>query len=182
MTEREDSIAEAASGISGANRSIMSSAEALARERERIFAECWLYLGHESELPYPGDYRRCNLGGRQVLFVRGSDGVVRAFLNACTHLGALVCRQDEGNAETFQCFYHGWTFDNKGQLIGIRGQSAYPPISDPRKQSLPPLRLESYRGFYFVSFNPEINSLLSYLKESGLFADLIDEPGGQEPA
>ena len=50
---------------------------------------------------------------RQIVFVRGKDGVVRALLNSCTHRGAEVCRERSGNANSFQCFYHGWTFRNE---------------------------------------------------------------------
>jgi len=47
------------------------------------------------------------------------DGKFHAIDNTCTHRGAIVCRRDEGNAKTFQCFYHAWTFDNRGALIGV---------------------------------------------------------------
>ncbi|MFN0303385.1 MAG: Rieske 2Fe-2S domain-containing protein, partial [Burkholderiales bacterium] len=40
-----------------------------------------------------------------------ADGVVRAFFNACTHRGNVVCREKSGSARAFMCFYHAWTFN-----------------------------------------------------------------------
>jgi hypothetical protein len=73
--------------------------EVLASERARIFDRSWLYLGHESEVAEPGDFRMRELGVRRVVFVRGKDRVVRALLNSCTHRGAEVCRERSGNAK-----------------------------------------------------------------------------------
>ena len=117
-------------GLFRVHRSAMTSAEVFALEQERIFDRTWLYLAHESELPQAGDYRRRTIAGRPLFVVRGKDGEVRAFLNSCTHRGAMVCRQDQGTAETFQCFYHGWTFNNHGELIGVPDQSAYSECFD----------------------------------------------------
>src|SRR5260370_22169779 len=51
-----------------------------------------------------------------MILVRGDDNVVRVLLNTCTHRGSLVCRQKSGNARTFQCPYHAWTYNSRGQL------------------------------------------------------------------
>ena len=53
------------------HRSAMRSAELLQLEWERIFDRVWLYVGHESELEQPGDFRRRTIARRPVLFVRG---------------------------------------------------------------------------------------------------------------
>ena len=92
-------------GIFRVHRSSMTSPEVLQLERERIFDSCWLYLGHESELPENGDFGRRRLNGRSIIFVRGSDGVIRAFHNTCPHRGAIVCRHDSGNQKSFQCVF-----------------------------------------------------------------------------
>ena len=114
-------------GIFRVHRSSMTSDELFRRERELIFSKCWIYLGHESEVENPGDYRRRTVAGRPLFFARGKDGEVRVFLNTCPHRGALICRRDEGNAEVLQCFYHAWTFNTNGELIGVPGEDAYGP-------------------------------------------------------
>src|SRR4029077_67393 len=107
---------------------------------------CWLYIGQ-------------SLSSRNRVIIAGAmspdarkDGIVRVFHNSCTHWGAKVCRLDQGNAETFQCFYHAWTFNNLGRLVGIPDAAAYPRDFDRAALVLKtPPKLDNYRGLYFVS-------------------------------
>ncbi len=161
-------------GIFRVHRSTMTSMDLFRREQARIFNRCWIYLGHESEVENPGDYRRRTVAGRPLFFIRGKDGQVRVFLNSCPHRGALLCRRDEGNAEVLRCFYHAWSFNTSGELIGLPGEDAYGPSFDRSELSLKaPPRVDSYRGFYFVSFNPAVEDLLSYLAGARDYLDLI---------
>jgi p-cumate 2,3-dioxygenase alpha subunit len=170
-------------GVFRVNRETMTSEFVREQELRRVFERSWLYLGHESELDEPGAYRRRTLAGRSIVFVRGSDGEVRAFHNTCPHRGAIVCRHDQGTAKSFQCFYHAWTFDNRGRLVGVPGKDAYEGGGfDACERSLKPVaRLEEYRGFYFVSFWPEIQPLHDYLAGAREFLDvLVDQsPSGR---
>ena len=156
------------------HRSAMTSQAIFDLEQERIFNKCWLYLGHESEVEKPGDYRRRDVMGRPVFFARGNDGQVRAFLNTCPHRGAMICRQDEGATESFQCFYHAWTFNNQGELVGVPDEEGYGPAFRRSELGLkPPPRVENYRGFIFISFDPNIESLVDYLAGAAYYLDLI---------
>jgi p-cumate 2,3-dioxygenase subunit alpha len=84
----------------------------------------------------------------------------------------VICRKDNGNAEQFQCFYHAWTFNNKGQLVGVPDRSGYAAQFDPAQHGLQsPPRLESYRGLYFASLDPDVESLESYFGEAREFID-----------
>jgi len=161
-------------GIFRVHRSALTSEEIAELERKNIFDKCWLYLGHESEVEKPGDFRRRTVAGRPLFWVRGSDGKVRVFHNTCTHWGANVCRVDEGNAETFQCFYHAWTFNNKGELVSVPDEAGYSHGFDKAEMGLvSPPRLEHYRGLYFVSFDPDVADLVSYLAGAKEYLDLI---------
>ena len=161
-------------GIFKVHRSTMTSVELFRLERERVFNRCWIYLGHESEVENPGDYRRRTVAGRPLFFVRGADGEIRVFLNSCPHRGALICRHDTGNAQVLQCFYHAWSFNISGELIGLPGEDAYGPNFDRSELSLKePPRVESYRGFYFVSFNPHVEDLVTYLAGARDYLDMI---------
>ncbi len=154
------------------HRSALTSPEVFALEQRRIFERGWLYVGHESEIPRPGDYRRRTVAGRPLVFLRGSDSQVRVLFNTCTHRGALVCRRDEGNAEVFQCFYHAWTFNNRGELIGTPDPDGYPPGFDRAERALqPPPRVDAYRGLYFISLDRAAPPLADYL---GPARELID--------
>ncbi len=88
------------------------------------------YAGHTSEIPQPGDFPTRRVAGRSLILVRSADGVVRVLLNTCTHRGAQVYRESCGNTKTFQCFYHAWTFDTDGRLVGVPGEDAYSAAFD----------------------------------------------------
>jgi p-cumate 2,3-dioxygenase alpha subunit len=164
------------------HRSTLVDPQVLEREREKIFDRCWIYVGHESEVRAPGDFKTRNVCGRPVIFCRDASGKVRVFLNTCRHRGTVVCREREGNAERYTCFYHGWTYDRDGALYAVPGQSAYPPSFNRNEFSLKePPRVEAYRGFVFLSFHPEIVSLVQYLGNARDYIDLIldQSPSGK---
>ena len=161
-------------GVFRVHRSTMTSQELFERERQQIFDKCWIYLGHESEVEKPGDYKRRTVAGRPLFFVRGNDGQIRVFLNTCSHRGAVICRRDEGNADVLQCFYHAWSYNTNGELVGVPDEAAYGPYFNKSELGLKqPTRVESYRGFYFVSFNPNVEDLVSYLADARDYIDLI---------
>ena len=93
-------------------------------EIDRVFRRQPIALCLSLELPAPGSYLALDLMGVPVLVSRGSDGVVRAFLNVCRHRGAQLCPHGSGSARVFACPYHAWTYDDRGALIGrYRGET-----------------------------------------------------------
>jgi p-cumate 2,3-dioxygenase subunit alpha len=176
-------VDDTSTGLFRVHRSTMTSPEVFELERERVFDRCWLYLGHDSEIPEPGDFHRRTLNGRQIMFLRSDDGEVRAFHNTCPHRGAIVCRRDEGNQKVFQCFYHAWTFDSRGRLTGMPAKEGYDNTAfDRAERGLTHVaHLDSYRGFWFMSFAPEIVPLREYLAGATEVIDLIvdQSPSGE---
>ena len=69
-------------------------------EREKIFARSWIYLGHESEIPHPGDYVLRYIVDDPFIVIRDEKGVVRALLNQCRHRGMQVCRSEAGTSSS----------------------------------------------------------------------------------
>ena len=157
-----------------ARRSFVDPA-VLASERQFIFDRCWLYLGHASEIAKPGDFLARNVGGRELLFVRGKDAGVRAFFNTCPHRGALVCREKQGNGAMFRCFYHSWAFNLEGKLVNRPGDESYTAASraDAKNDLVPVPQLAQYRGLYFVHFQPASESLTDYLAGAAEIIDLV---------
>ncbi|MDX6343204.1 MAG: hypothetical protein QOH87_3342, partial [Trebonia sp.] len=147
----------------GVRREIYRDAEVFALEMERIFKRTWVFMAHDSELAASGDYLTMRIGTEPVVLVRGEDDQVRVLVNRCMHRGAIVCERAAGNAKSFRCQYHGWTYRNDGQLVGV----PYPErqAADVRERlglvALP--RVESYRGLIFASFNPGVPPLTDYL-------------------
>lgn len=155
------------------HRSALTSRDIFELERERIFERCWLYVGHDSEIPQAGDYRRRTVAERPLFMVRGSDDKVRVFLNTCRHRGAAVCQQDEGNAETFVCFYHGWSYNDRGALTSVPDPEGYGASFDLADRGLAePPHVENYRGMVFVNFGADALSLEDYLGEAREIIDL----------
>ena len=155
------------------NRAAFTSEEVLRREREQIFDRTWLYVGHESEIPQRNDFQTRDVGGRSVIFNRDRTGQVRVLLNTCLHRGSSVCRHASGNAKIFTCFYHGWAYRNTGELVNVPGNDDY--ATDPKQlysTLASPAQVDSYRGLYFVCFDPDAPDLLTYLGDHRYFIDL----------
>src|SRR6266536_1793437 len=68
------------------------------QELEQVFARMWLFVGHESQIPKPGDFVRSRMGEEQVIVTRAPNGKVHVLLNSCAHRGNVVCRYDKGFA------------------------------------------------------------------------------------
>ena len=79
------------------SREIFVNDDIYQQEQEQIFARVWLLIGHESQIPEPGDYFTSCMGEESVILTRDRQNKIRAFLNSCTHRGMKVCRYDEGN-------------------------------------------------------------------------------------
>lgn len=88
------------------------------REKKQIFKRLPLMVAPSCELPEPGDYKAMDICGVPLLLTRQKDGTVAAFLNMCTHRGNPIA-EGTGNASRFLCGYHGWTFKNNGELLGV---------------------------------------------------------------
>ncbi len=161
-------------GLFRVHRRVFTDPSILQAEQCGVFSQSWIYAGHASEIPAPGDFRARDVAGRPVILVHGSDGQLRVFLNTCTHRGAQVCKHASGNTKSFQCPYHAWTFNNQGALIGVPGEEAYSAAFCRESLALVTApRMENYRGFMFISFNPDADDLVDYLAGARDYLDLV---------
>jgi len=125
-------------------------------ELERIIYRHWIFAGHVSQLPKPGDFRVLNVAGESAIIVRGSDGELKAFANVCRHRGSLVCLEDNGHVDKFACPYHGWMYDIDGKLIAARDM---PDNFDKEAHSLKTVSIGVVHGLIFICFTDEPLSL-----------------------
>jgi salicylate 5-hydroxylase large subunit len=152
------------------------------RELERIFYGAhWNYVGLEAEIPKIGDFRLSSIGERQVILVRdrvapaarGTDHGIRVVENRCAHRGVRFCVKPHGNARSFVCPYHQWTYKLNGELAGLpfkdgvkEGEAVnggMPQGFDLSQHGLTRLRVATLHGLVFASFSDEVEPLEEYL-------------------
>ncbi|WP_078409155.1 aromatic ring-hydroxylating oxygenase subunit alpha [Priestia abyssalis] len=143
-------------------------------EHEKVFLKTWVFVGHESEIPNPGDFMTRELSGYSIIVSRDSEGDIRAFYNMCTHRGMKLCRADKGNKSSFTCPYHGFNFKNTGELIGVPLQKdIYGGQLDRSKMGLHQVRLQSYKGLLFGTWNEQAEPLEEFLGDFKWYVDIV---------
>jgi benzoate/toluate 1,2-dioxygenase alpha subunit len=179
-------VEDKAKGDYRLNRAAFTDPELFELEMKHIFEGNWIYLAHESQIPNNNDYYTTHMGRQPVFIARNRQGELNAFINACSHRGAQLCRHKRGNKATYTCPFHGWTFNNNGKLLKVKDpeEAGYPECfnkegsHDLKKVA----RFESYKGFLFGSLNPDVAPLTEFLGEAGKIIDMIvnQSPEGLE--
>ena len=166
------------------HRSVYDDRDIFDAEVEFIFERQWNFLCHESQLPNPGDYWATHIGNQPVFVHRQEDGGLKAFINACSHRGAILTPFRQGNAKTLTCRFHGWTYKCDGACVGIKNEElGYGEAFDRRHYDLVEIaRLEEYRGFIFGALIDGVPALADHLGEARFFIDLFADqsPDGLE--
>ncbi|MBV1904856.1 MAG: Rieske 2Fe-2S domain-containing protein [Pseudomonadales bacterium] len=141
-------------------------------EMETIFHNGWVFVGHTSEVPKAGDFSRRQIGKQPVLITRDRDNNVNLLLNRCTHRGNLLCNRTNGNASTFTCPYHGWSFGVDGEMRGMPMLQAMGEGFDKAELGLAHVpRVGIHRGFIFASLASEGESFEEYLGDAKVLLD-----------
>ena len=105
-------------------------------------------------LPDKGSYIARSSAGTPLVVVRGLDGVVRAFINACRHRGMQVA-SGSGCSRAFVCPYHAWTYNLEGNLKHIPGQEGFPGV-DAKQHGLVEVSAREKGGIVYVMQRGEI--------------------------
>ncbi len=162
------------------DRRIFTDKEIYELELEQIFARAWNFMCHDTMIPNPGDFFMSFIGEDRVIVVRDNDMQPQVLINSCRHRGNAVCRAEEGHATSFMCTYHGWTYDLKGNLVGVPGfKEVYHEELDRENWGLITAgKVESYKGFIFATMDGEAVSLHDFLGDVGRMSiDLLAERG-----
>ena len=121
------------------------------QEVQRLLLRHWHCVGHQSQVPEPGDFFTASFCGEPLLVVRGQDREVRALLNVCRHRGSRVCTQESGHARggVFVCPYHAWSYGLDGRLRAARHMA---DDFDRASHGLKPIHTRIIEGLVFVAF------------------------------
>ncbi len=154
-------------------------------EAKKIFSKTWIFLAHETEIPWPGDYVLRRIINDSFIVTRDEDGQIHVLFNMCKHRGMQLCRSDAGNSSHFRCPYHGYTFSNTGKLQGVPFEKeAYGPDGlDKEEYSMTAApKMGIYKGLIFASLNPDVPPLEEFIGDMGWYLDFYLEksPSGLE--
>src|SRR5262245_26216052 len=125
------------------------SPERLELERELVFRRYPTPFCPSAALPETGSYVAREAAGTPLLAVRGRDGTVRVFRNACRHRGTQLA-EGTGCAKAFVCPYHGWTYLLDGSLQHVPHEEGFPGL-DTARHGLVPVAAVERGGLVFVS-------------------------------
>lgn len=149
-------------------REIFTDPDLFGAEMDAVFTgPVWVLVGHESEIPSPGDYKTASVGTVPVIMVRGAGGTVGVLVNACAHRGTRLVEGPSGNVLRggFRCIYHMWTYDTEGRLIAVSMPEDFPAEFRREDYGLPRARVETWRGAIFATFAEAAPPLREYLAE-----------------
>jgi len=165
------------------SREVFVNDEIYRQEQEQIFARSWLFVGHESQIPNPGDFFQSRMGEESVILVRDRQGKIHVFLNTCRHRGMKVCRYDQGNALLFTCPFHGWSYDTEGKLVGVPNFSTvYEPWLDKSHWGLVEVpQVANFHGSIWATWDAEAVPFVDFLGDYQYYiAQLFDSYDGEE--
>lgn len=137
-----------------------NSADYARREVDQLWMKVWQIAGRAEEIPNPGDWKVHKIIDQSFILVRGKDGEVRGFVNACRHRGNRLC-EGKGNSSRFTCRYHNWTYGLDGKALAI----AHPDfdgsldefVAPKQDLGLIPVSVSCFAGFIFL--NPDRNAV-----------------------
>lgn len=152
------------------HRDLFVDQDVFNQEMASLFANCWIYVGHDSQIPKRGSYYATTIGSQPVIMVRHKDGSVRVIYNRCPHRGVQLVSEGHGDTgPMFRCPYHAWTFNTDGSLFGIPVKEGYKESGF--DQSCASHGVESvtshvYRGFVFARLSRDGIGFEEYFGES----------------
>lgn len=137
-----------------------TSEEVFALEMEQLFASTWIYVGHASQIPRPGDFYATTVGDQPVVMVRHTDASIRVLYNRCAHKGVQIAPEGCGHTgKFFRCPYHAWTYRTDGRLLSIPLKKGYDHTGFEACEASQGMvavgAVEVYRDFVFCRLRPE---------------------------
>ena len=160
--ERGYSVLKEAEAMNHNHKSghVYTSQEVYEIEKEKIFKKDWLCVGRVEEVENVGDYITHRIADEPIIATKNREGKIVAMANVCKHRGVQVAFGD-GNTKNFTCPYHGWVYDLNGNLKSALHLEQ--ETFEPKKCQLPHLKVDTWAGFIFVTFDQNAKPLLECL-------------------
>jgi phenylpropionate dioxygenase-like ring-hydroxylating dioxygenase large terminal subunit len=131
-------------------------------EVEKLWKKVWQSTCREEDIPKVGDYVVYDIADFSVIVVRSAPDEIRAFHNVCLHRGTQL-RISNGHVPVFRCPFHGWKWNLDGTLAHVPCRWDFEHVNDEAFR-LPELKVATWQGIVFVNFDPDCESLESYLE------------------
>lgn len=126
-------------------------------EKRALFDKEWLCIGRTEWVKNPGDFFNTSIVNEPIVVVHDRDGTIRAMSSVCQHR-AMVVSEGSGNARTFTCPYHHWTYNLKGELINAPEMEKTCNFHK-EENGLPQFKTEIWHGFIFINFDENAQPL-----------------------
>ncbi len=128
-------------------RDFYTSPEDFRIDLDMIWYRDWLFVGHDCEVPNPGNFLTVQVGEYPVVVVRDRNGELHAFHNSCRHRGSRICPQDHGSSPRLVCPYHQWTYSLDGRLLSARDMGG---SFDKSQYGLKPVHCAGVGGYIWI--------------------------------
>ncbi len=153
------------------HRDVYVDAEIFDLEMKHLFANTWVFVGHDSQTPNPGDYFTTEIGRQPIVMIRHQDGEVHVLYNRCAHKGTKLVIDRTGNTgKFFRCPYHAWTYKTDGTRLGMPLRKGYDGTGLENSASGNDMArvgaVRNYRGFVFARLSHEGPDFESFFGES----------------
>lgn len=124
-------------------------------EQELVFQNRWICVGRVVDLAGAGSFRTIGIGKESLIAVRDADGGLQVHFNVCRHRGTRLLTEPHGClAKTIQCPYHAWTYDLRGNLVGVPDEKSICGF-DRKEHRLHQAAHAEWEGFLWVNLASE---------------------------
>ncbi|MCM2563164.1 aromatic ring-hydroxylating dioxygenase subunit alpha [Lutimaribacter sp. EGI FJ00015] len=142
------------------HRDVYIDDEVFRLEMKHLFANTWVFVGHDSQTPNKGDYFTTQVGDQPVIMVRHTDNEIKVLYNRCPHKGTKIAIDRTGNTgKFFRCPYHAWSFKTDGCLLAIPLKKGYEGTGLDQSEGSRGMKavgaVKNYRGFVFARLAEE---------------------------
>ena len=153
------------------HRNLYIDPEIFELEMRHLWPTTWIYVGHDSQVPNPGDFITADIGRQPVILVRDVDGGLNVLMNRCAHKGTRLLSAPAGNlGSALRCPYHGWTYRFDGRVRAIPLAQGYAGSGFAESEATAGVvrvaNVRNYRGFVFARLSERGLPFEDYFGES----------------